>query len=201
MSFSTRLALSSALVFSFWGPAALAQSATVHGNRVTVTDGTNKVDVDQAQGNRVKVTDGASQVEIDDGQGNRVKVTTGAKQANTSTESVNVQVHSNARKHEPQREPARDLEPLTIAGNDEHVKEDCAGRDVAISGNNLKVKLRGECAKVEVTGSDNTVDIDTVASIEVVGSANKVTWVTAPRDARPRISKTGSDNEVNRRHR
>ncbi|MBI5543993.1 MAG: DUF3060 domain-containing protein [Deltaproteobacteria bacterium] len=206
MKTQTSLALSSAIAFSFWGLAALGQSsATVQGNRIKVSDGVNTVDVDLSQGARVTATDGAGQVDVDDGQGNRVKVKAGATQVDTSAGGVSVKTHShshgNARKPEHQRAPARALEPLSISGNDEKHDEDCAGRDVDVSGNDLKVTLRGECGRVEVSGNDNVVDLDVAADIEVVGNANKVTWARGPGTAKPKISKAGSDNEVKQRRR
>ncbi len=176
-----------AISLALSGQAVLAQSVKVHNNRVSVTDGVNKVEVDTREGNHVRVTDGTNQVEVNTGEGNRVEVKAKAYGAKAK---VNTKVS---------RRPPQ--EPLSIAGSDEQYDEDCAGRDVDITGSNLKVTLRGECGSVGVNGSDNTVNIDSVARIEVVGTSNQVTWRSGLSERRPQIANTGSDNVIKHRSR
>jgi hypothetical protein len=78
---------------------------------------------------------------------------------------------------------------LTMSGERRTVA--CAGDTLRITGQKNTVTVTGECRKVDVSGSSNTVAIESVAAIEVTGTNNKVTWQRALNGDHPRVSTTG----------
>jgi hypothetical protein len=67
----------------------------------------------------------------------------------------------------------------------------CDGDTLRITGQKNTVTVTGECRKVDVSGSNNTVSIESVASIEVTGTNNRITWQRALNGDHPRVSTTG----------
>jgi hypothetical protein len=51
--------------------------------------------------------------------------------------------------------------------------------------------VTGDCRKVDVSGTSNTVSIEAVAAIEVTGTNDRVTWQRSLRGDAPRVSRTG----------
>jgi hypothetical protein len=78
---------------------------------------------------------------------------------------------------------------LTLSGERRTVA--CAGDTLRITGQRNTVTVTGECRKVDISGSSNTVAIESVAAIEVTGTNNKVTWQRALNGDNPRVSVTG----------
>jgi hypothetical protein len=78
---------------------------------------------------------------------------------------------------------------LTLSGERRTVA--CAGNTLKITGQRNTVTVTGECRKVDISGTGNTVAIESVASIEVTGTNNKVTWQRALKGDNPRVSVTG----------
>src|SRR5688572_20683657 len=66
---------------------------------------------------------------------------------------------------------------LTMSGERRTVA--CNGDTLQITGQKNTVTVTGECRKVDVSGSNNTVAIESVMAIEVTGTNNKVTWQRA----------------------
>jgi hypothetical protein len=78
---------------------------------------------------------------------------------------------------------------LTLSGERRTVA--CTGDTLKITGQRNTVTVTGECRKVDISGTGNTVAIESVASIEVTGTNNKVTWQRALNGDNPRVSVTG----------
>src|SRR5215204_3223213 len=56
----------------------------------------------------------------------------------------------------------------------------CGGGDwVAINGNGNSVAITGECALVELNGSNNKVSVESVGSIKISGNNNDVRYARA----------------------
>lgn len=78
---------------------------------------------------------------------------------------------------------------LTMSGERRTVA--CDGGTLKITGQKNTVTVTGECRKVDVSGTSNTVAIESVMAIEVTGTNNKVTWQRALNGDNPRVSTTG----------
>jgi len=85
-----------------------------------------------------------------------------------------------------------------IAIHDNGVKKDldCNGLDVMVAGNDARLRLRGDCKRVTVTGNDNTVTVDGAERLEVLGNENEVTWARGVGADAPRVSNVGNRNSV-----
>jgi hypothetical protein len=78
---------------------------------------------------------------------------------------------------------------LTMSGERRTVA--CGGDTLRITGQKNTVTVTGECRKVDVSGTGNTVSIESVMAIEVTGTNNRVTWQRALNGDDPRVSVTG----------
>lgn len=76
---------------------------------------------------------------------------------------------------------------------------DCAGRDVLVDGQAVVADLTGTCGKLTVKGTGNVVNVEKVAAITVGGTANVVTWGSAPDGGEPKVSNSGTGNTVIRK--
>lgn len=76
----------------------------------------------------------------------------------------------------------------------------CGGDDwVAINGSGNTVTVSGECALLEVNGSDNRIAIEAVATIRVSGNNNDVRYARAVKGKKkPVIKVKGAANSVRR---
>jgi hypothetical protein len=73
----------------------------------------------------------------------------------------------------------------------------CGGQEATVTGSLNDIIFTGECPAVTIKGSENTISIETVGQIRVVGTKNKVTWQHAIGDEKaPRISKSGLGNVI-----
>jgi hypothetical protein len=74
----------------------------------------------------------------------------------------------------------------------------CGGSDwIAVNGSGNTVSVTGECAVLEVTGSNNRIAIEGVGTIRVSGDNNDVTYTRATNGKKkPVIKKKGADNTV-----
>jgi hypothetical protein len=90
-----------------------------------------------------------------------------------------------------------DAAPGKIDKSVSTVTYDCGNQSpinvVSIDSN---VTLNGSCGEVDVSGSANTVNLQTVAIIKVTGSGNHVTWQQGPGGAAPHISNPGGSNSI-----
>lgn len=90
-----------------------------------------------------------------------------------------------------------DVAPATIDKSVSTVTYDCGNQSrinvVSIDSN---VTLNGSCGEVDVSGSANTVNLQTVAIINATGSGNHITWQQGPGGAVPQISNPGGSNII-----
>ena len=81
-----------------------------------------------------------------------------------------------------------------------HTVQDCGdGKNVNINGNENHITLTGSCNKIVLNGSGNTVHVDEVASIEVLGHTNTFLWKRGRNAARPNVQIDAGANNVVRR--
>jgi hypothetical protein len=73
----------------------------------------------------------------------------------------------------------------------------CGGQEAAVTGSLNDIIFTGECPAVTIKGSENTISIETVGQIRVVGTKNKVTWQRPIGDEKaPKVSKSGLGNVI-----
>jgi len=74
----------------------------------------------------------------------------------------------------------------------------CGGDDwIAINGSGNTVSVTGECAMLEITGSDNRIAIEAAATIRISGDNNDVRYARGAKGKkRPVIKKKGAANTV-----
>lgn len=86
---------------------------------------------------------------------------------------------------------------LELSGSDSRETHRCSPKtEVNISGSDNDITLTGECKRVSVNGSTNKVKVEAVATIDVTGSENQVTWKRAVGGKKPKVNRTGHDNKV-----
>jgi hypothetical protein len=93
---------------------------------------------------------------------------------------------------------AQAAEPLVIEGSTAGREFTCAaGQEVHVDGASLQIVLKGDCGAVHVKGSMNKVTTDGVASIQVEGASNTVTWKrNLSGAAKLPVQTTGAANKV-----
>jgi len=90
-----------------------------------------------------------------------------------------------------------DVAPAKIGGGVSALIYDCGKQSpIEIVTLDSTITLNGSCGEVEVNGSANTVNLQTVASIRATGTGNHITWQSGPGGAAPRISNPGSSNSI-----
>lgn len=86
------------------------------------------------------------------------------------------------------------LEISGMGGNETHR---CTPKtEVEINGSDNQVTLTGDCKSINVSGANNKVKAEGVATIDVSGSGNEVTWKRAVGGKKPKVSRTGVNNKV-----
>jgi hypothetical protein len=83
--------------------------------------------------------------------------------------------------------------------NGQTINEEGQGKKFVFTGNSNKIRITGDCASFTLSGSDNEVELDRVGNVNLVGRANRVTYLSALDAAEPTISTVGSDDTVTRR--
>jgi len=86
---------------------------------------------------------------------------------------------------------------IEVVGDGHHRTIPCEGRAVAVAGVNHVLTFTGECASLEVVGSNNqvTVQLAAGAPLSVAGTNHTVRWKSS---APPRLSVEGVNNRVER---
>lgn len=95
---------------------------------------------------------------------------------------------------EPPTPPPSYDTSISVAGVGRSETIDCTDRPASISGVDNEVVLTGHCGRVDVSGVNNSVIIDSADAIDVSGMANHVTF----HSGNPELSKSGLDNTVER---
>jgi hypothetical protein len=88
------------------------------------------------------------------------------------------------------------LNQTLIASNNQTLSLNGDGKPRVITGDNNKVQIHGDCSSLKVIGKDNTVAVERVGEIQMVGSSNRVTYVHALNGETPSIANIGQDNEA-----
>jgi Protein of unknown function (DUF3060) len=85
-----------------------------------------------------------------------------------------------------------------IAQSNQKKTIDCGGQEATVTGSLNEITFTGECPSVTIKGSENTVAIEAVGQIRVVGTKNKVTWQRSTVDQAPKITRSGLGNVVSK---
>lgn len=94
---------------------------------------------------------------------------------------------------------ATGADTITIMDNGKTVTHACTGTTVVkVMGNQNKVTLTGECARVEVLGNENQVIAEAAGEISVMGNANTVAWERGVGGKDPAVSNLGTRNKVSK---
>lgn len=85
-----------------------------------------------------------------------------------------------------------------LDGSDSSYSYVCGGDDwVAVNGKNDSLTITGECAVLEINGSDNKVTVESVGTITIRGNNNDVRYTRAPDGKhRPLIKNRGVANTI-----
>jgi hypothetical protein len=90
----------------------------------------------------------------------------------------------------PPSGPAGD--PVIISGVGSSRAVRCEGNTVSVNGVRNEVTLTGRCTRVDVTGVENTVIVESAEAIDVSGVDNTVTFLSGE----PELSRSGIGNTV-----
>jgi hypothetical protein len=85
---------------------------------------------------------------------------------------------------------------LAISQSGAERTDACGGRSVSITGSANHINLTGDCPRVEIVGSSNTVDVERVDAVAITGSFEHVTWHAAISRAQPVVSTSGVNDVV-----
>jgi Protein of unknown function (DUF3060) len=72
----------------------------------------------------------------------------------------------------------------------------CGGRSVLVTGSSNHLALTGDCPRVEIDGSNDTVTVERVDTIAVTGSFDHVTWHAAISRSQPAVATAGQGDVV-----
>jgi hypothetical protein len=90
-----------------------------------------------------------------------------------------------------------DVAPAKIDKSVSTVTYECGNQSpITVVSIDSNVTLNGSCGEVDVSGSANTVNLQTVAIIKATGSGNHITWQQGPGGAAPQISNPGGSNSI-----
>ncbi|MEU9305548.1 DUF3060 domain-containing protein [Streptomyces sp. NPDC048269] len=111
--------------------------------------------------------------------------------------------------------PSSTDKPLQLTGTHNVQSADCMGRDANIYADSSSFFIEGDCGTVTVSGSNNTIYVEsadiltvsgaahgaavkTVGTIRVEGRNNGLVWVRASKGDHPEVMAAGASNEVAR---
>ena len=87
--------------------------------------------------------------------------------------------------------------PAKIDSSFSFVTYDCGGQSpIRIVGEDSTITLNGSCGEVDVSGTANTENLQTVAAILATGTGNHITWEKAAGAAVPKISNPSGSNDI-----
>jgi hypothetical protein len=70
------------------------------------------------------------------------------------------------------------------------------GKPRVITGDNNKIQIHGDCSSLKVIGNSNTVEVERVGDIQMIGASNRVSYVRTLNGDTPTIANIGQDNEA-----
>lgn len=88
------------------------------------------------------------------------------------------------------------LDQTLIASTNQTLSINGDGKPRVITGDNNKVQIHGDCSSLKVIGSSNTVEVERVGDIQMIGNANRVAYVHTLNGQTPTIANIGQDNEA-----
>lgn len=68
---------------------------------------------------------------------------------------------------------------IEIDGNNQRQTLDCKGQKVEVGGSGHIIKLKGDCTKVEIMGTNNTITVNGLTSAKVAGEGNRLYYKKA----------------------
>jgi Protein of unknown function (DUF3060) len=83
-----------------------------------------------------------------------------------------------------------------VASNNQTLSLGGDGKPKVITGNNNRVRIHGDCSSLKVLGDSNTVEVERVGDIQMIGNSNHVAYVHALNGQTPTIANIGQDNEA-----
>lgn len=90
-----------------------------------------------------------------------------------------------------------DVAPAKVDASFSFVTNDCGNQSpIRISGEDSTITLYGSCGEVDISGTANTVNLQTVAIIKAPGTGNHITWEQGPGGAAPQISNPNGSNDI-----
>ena len=88
------------------------------------------------------------------------------------------------------------LNQTLIASNNQTLSMNGDGKPRIITGDNNKIQIHGDCSSLKVIGNSNTVEVERVGDIQIIGASNRVTYVRTLNGDTPTIANIGQDNEA-----
>jgi Protein of unknown function (DUF3060) len=78
--------------------------------------------------------------------------------------------------------------PAKVDASFSFVTNDCGNQSpIRISGEDSTITLYGSCGEVDVSGTANNMNLQTVAIIKATGTGNHITWEQGPGGASPKL--------------
>jgi hypothetical protein len=88
------------------------------------------------------------------------------------------------------------LNQTLIASSNQTLSLNGDGKPRVITGDSNKVQIHGDCSSLKVIGKSNTVEVERVGDIQMIGNSNRVGYVRALNGDTPTIANIGQDNEA-----
>jgi len=85
---------------------------------------------------------------------------------------------------------------IDIVGNGRADTLDCGGQNVRLGGSSNSITLTGTCPRLDVTGSNNTINVEALEAVDVTGASNTIVWQRSLVGDRPRMGSTGFGNTL-----
>jgi hypothetical protein len=88
------------------------------------------------------------------------------------------------------------LNQTLIASNNQTLSMNGDGKPRVITGDNNKIQIHGDCSSLKVIGNSNTVEVERVGDIQMIGASNRVSYVRTLNGDTPTVANIGQDNEA-----
>jgi len=85
---------------------------------------------------------------------------------------------------------------IDIVGNGRTETLDCGGQNVRLGGSSNNIRLTGTCPRLDVTGSNNTINVEALEAVDATGVSNTIIWQRSLVGDQPRLSSTGFANTL-----